>query len=173
MAALSVDEWKGRRAAEARAETALESIGEELAANREAVQSSLDYHHQKSRFLFGYANPDSVGRRPSSRSFPRGFVSPAQVLSTAWLSAREIGALETLDYDLVLRLSLVYAQQERYERQKSSVAQIIYSKLLDQGDTGMLEKPTNLGMIVGTFAYREQELLETYDEILPDLGIQP
>lgn len=170
LAALSVDEWRQQREARAHARTALEGIVQELRSNREAVRASLDYHGRKSAELYAYAHPDSAGRHPRPGSFDRGFVAPAQVLSTAWVTARETGVLETLEYDRVLRISKVYAEQDRYELQTVGVSELVYRILLEQGPTGIVSRPMNHASILQSFAWRERGLLKTYDELLAELS---
>jgi hypothetical protein len=169
--ALSLDQWRADRESRQRAETARQAIADELWSNREAVRAALDYHGTKLSALYRYAHPDSAGRSPDARFFDRGFVSPAQLLSTAWETARETGALESLDYDQLLGISKVYAQQRRYEQQTLSVSDIIYRELFEHGPQGIVSRPLNHATLRGTFAWRERALLEVYKTVLPELGI--
>lgn len=169
--ALSVDQWRQDRQANRQAETARQAIAEELQANRAAVEASLDYHERKLSALYRYAHPDSAGRYPDPSFFDRGFVNPAQLLATAWETARETGSLESLEYDQLLGISKVYAHQRRYEQQTASVSDIIYRELFERGPTGVVSRPMNHATLLSTFAWRERALMGIYASILPDLGI--
>ncbi len=165
--ALAANEWRQHRAERQQGRAALTSIVEELKSNRAAVQVSLDYHSERLQ-LIGQLRRE--GARPSFRDFPRGFVSPAQTFQTAWDAAAETGALGHMEYSTVLDLSRLYARQRRYELQATGVGQVIYGELFRGGVEGVLENYANLAALIGTFSYREKELLERYDEMLASLG---
>ncbi len=164
--ALGANEWRQDRADQVHARNALAAITEELVSNRDAAAASQAYHDGLMQLTFG-GKPDGAPITP--RDFPRGYVNPATLFDTAWTAARETGAFTNLDYATVLRLSRMYAQQDRYELQSRSVAQLLYSKLLEQGHEGVLDNAQNLGSLIATFAYRERELVAHYDTLLADL----
>ncbi|MDX1536962.1 hypothetical protein [Arsukibacterium sp.] len=163
--ALAANEWRQNRADIAQANTALTEIVRELEANRQAVADSLEYHRGLvSRIMQVADDPAQL----SIRDFSRGFIFPAQVHHTAWSSAAEIGALSNMSYDSVLVLSRVYAQQESYQEQAKSVGQIIYTELYRGGTAAIIANSDNLITILQTFAYREQQLLKTYNTLLSE-----
>jgi hypothetical protein len=163
--ALAANEWRQHRADIAQANTALTEIVRELEANRQAVANSLEYHRGLvSRIIQVADNPAQL----SIRDFSRGFIFPAQVHNTAWSSAAEIGALSNMSYDSVLVLSRVYAQQESYQEQAKSVGQIIYTELYRGGTSAIIANSDNLITVLQTFAYREQQLLQTYNTLLSE-----
>jgi len=161
--ALAANEWRQNRADIARANTALTEIVRELAANRQAVATALEYHRGLVNKIAQVADNSTTLRL---RDFSSGFIAPAQVHSTAWSSAAEIGALTNMPYESVLVLSRVYAQQENYQQQAKSVGQIIYAELYRGGTSAIIANSDNLVNVLQTFAYREQQLLESYDTLL-------
>ena len=140
---------------------------EEIKSNRAAVQSSLDYHSDRLRFIARLRREERV---PEPRDFPRGFISPAQIFQTAWDTGGETGALAHMEYSTVLELSRLYARQESYELQSGAIGEVIYGELFRGGTSGIMEKYVNLSALIGTFSYRESQLLEQYDEMLAALG---
>lgn len=72
-------------------------------------------------------------------------------------------------YDDVLLLSRIYESQRQYYDQHKLVGQNIYTTLFNEGYAGMLRNIENLQFIIVTFMYRECQLLEHYNEVLPQL----
>ncbi len=166
VAAFMANEWREQRRDQARATDALASIEDELRTNQAAVQSTVDYHGRLLGQLHQLSRTDPQAT-PAITVFERGFVSPATVLSTAWESARSTGALRHLPYAEVLRLSSVYAEQDNYLLQQRSVGEVLYRRLLHSGTDGLLQDYRHLMVLIGSFHYREQELLATYQRTLP------
>ncbi len=164
--AYAANEWHESRSEEAQADVALESVRDELAANRAAVADALAYHEGLLSSLRGLASQEGEAAKPEIGIFNRGFIAPATVLSTAWEAARETNALMHMDYTDVLAVSKIYAWQKRYEEQARSVGQVIYGEILRYGTGVFLERAAQLAGIINTFYYREKQLLERYDEAL-------
>jgi len=164
--ALAANAWWEHRRDENRAAQALASIEIELRTNRDQVQSALDYHNEKLELLQAW----DASAPPSPREFSRGFVSPARVLRSAWDTAGASEALIKIDYEVLLTLSRAYAGQEAYEVQSRMVGDIIYRTIFDRGMTGLLEEYRNLASIIATFAYRERQMIEMFDETLGALA---
>src|SRR5687768_1486085 len=165
--ALAANEWRESRMHRREAEAAVTSIVEELRANRDAVASSMAYHRSRLDTLEAHRGDGWV---PSLQLFSRGFIAPAQLDQTAWTSASETGTLTHIPYAEVLRLSRVYAQQARYADQARIVGEIVYRELYAGGAESVLRNRRNLGGIIGTFWYREGQLVSTYDSVLAALG---
>ena len=162
--ALAANEWRKNRADVVQANTALTEIVRELGANRQAVATALEYHSGLIQQITRQeADPPN---KLNLRDFSRGFIAPAQIHRTAWSSATEIGTLSNMPYESVLVLSRVYAQQENYQEQARSVAQIIYAELYRGGTSAIIANSDNLVNVLQTFAYREQQLLQAYDTLL-------
>ena len=168
--ALAANEWRQGRAERRQARQAMASIVEELRSNREAVQESFAYHSGRLQRL---RELEGEGSAPGLEEFPRGFISPAQVFQTAWDAAAETGALVHMEFATVLELSRLYARQERYERQEAVAGRIIYEELFRAGVGGVVANHANLMALIGTFSYRERQLLEFYDQTLAALGETP
>ena len=158
--ALAANEWREARVDRREAAAALASITEELASNRSAVASSLEYHDALLAML---QRSRTDGTALDADRFTRGFVSPAQLHRTGWESASETGVLGHMEYATVLHLARAYAQQARYEEQARSVGEIIYGEYYRGGAEALLANPHGLASLIGTFAYRERQLLESYD----------
>jgi hypothetical protein len=60
----------------------------------------------------------------------------------------------------------MYEMQDRYDLQKSAVSQVIYNELMAKGAQGIVANHQNLASIIGTFVWREQELVTEYDKVL-------
>jgi hypothetical protein len=165
--ALLANEWREHQVSVRRAEHALSSILEELESNRASVSSSLEYH---SGLIRAIDQAVGASAAPDLRTFSRGFMSAANVYRTAWDSASATGAFEDMSYATILRLSRVYARQDRYEHQVRSIAPIIYGELYRGGTSAVLANHRNLGSLIRSLVYRERELLESYDETLATLG---
>jgi hypothetical protein len=165
--AFAANEWREHRAAVARADHALASILEELRTNRDAVASSLAYHDG---LLGAIVEASRSGAAPGIQTFSRGFISPASVYRTAWDSASATGALEAVDFALLLRLSRVYAQQARYEQQSANIGPLLYGELYRGGMAGVLANYRNLSSLIGAMAYRERELVAACEDALAELG---
>lgn len=161
--ALAVDAWREGRADRERAATARTEILAELQANRAAVAEALQYHNALMDSIAVYRAEEVA---PTVLVFQRGFVAPAQLSHTAWSSAVETGALSHMDYPTVLRLSGVYAQQDHYQQQVRSVAQILYGEVYAGGTNAVVQNYQNLGGLISTFSYRERQLLDLYDRTL-------
>ena len=168
--ALGANAWREHRSHLRHAAIALESIRDELEANRQAVDKSLTYHAQLYDTLNTYARPASQndGAAPTMGVFAGGFINPATTFSTAWEAANVTDAVGYMAYDDVLSLSRVYERQREYYDQQKLVGQNIYTTLFNEGRAGMLRNFENLQSILGTFMYRECDLLERYDAVLPD-----
>jgi len=157
--------WQGRQQAEQISVT-LAAIEAELRTNIESAEASRAYHQEKLTMLRSWSKDEA----PEPHDFPQGFIRSAQVLRAAWEAARESGTLTNLDYQLLLTLSKTYAAQERYEDQARMAGELIYAALLDRGMPGLLAGYRNLAAIIGTFAYREAQLIERYEETLTVLA---
>jgi hypothetical protein len=167
--AFAVNEWRSARHDAERAQVALESILEELETNRQAAKDSSVYHGRLIAELrsFEAENPEGV---PPIRMFDQGFVSPAYPLTTAWDAATATNAITHLAYEDVLLLSRVYADQARYGQQAVMVGEVLYRRLFDEGREGIQNNYRNLMGIIGTFYFREKQLIQVYDNALRALG---
>jgi hypothetical protein len=172
--ALAANEWRQAMADRRGAETALESIREELETNRAAVLRSVHYHLYLSDTLVAIrrqtvaARSDS-GSLPNVRVFTQGFVRPAALLSTAWETAAATDAVRHMEHDDVLVLAGIYEQQRRYATQSEQIGALIYGEIFARGMAGMVRNYANLGSIIGAFWYRECDLLLAYDRALGEL----
>lgn len=171
--AFGANEWREHRNRVAHAELALANIHEELRVNRDEVRRALAYHSQLRDTLYAIAHRAAEARArgeaepyPDFAVFHSGFIAPARLLSTAWDAARETAALGDMRYDDVLAAARMYARQAQYTEQARTVGEVIYGEMLRIGMPGMVRNYVNLTAIISAFAYREQQLLEAYAELL-------
>jgi hypothetical protein len=161
--ALSVDEWRHSRARDRAAEAAIQSIRAELVANRELAQTAMEYHQDR----IGHIRQALESGTPlQPGDFPRGFTNPARFLGAAWDTARESGDLTAVDRDLHRTIAGAHATQARYEKQAEIVSQIIYQQLHAEGTAGVVKNPQSLMTLLYTFLYREQEIIDVFDQTL-------
>jgi len=171
--AFAANEYREYRGELKRSELALESVLEEIKQNRTAVEASFNYHAGLSDTLnkVMQKNYQRIARGQKKvdidiRLFDRGFISPARVLSTSWEAAKSVNAVSSMNYKDVLKISRLYAKQDGYKQQTLTVGGVIYKGMFEEGAMGIAQNYENLAGIIGTFYWREKELLATYDETL-------
>lgn len=155
--------WYETQKEEEAAEIALTSILSELTENRSSVLASIEYHSTLQREL---VTALQTGTPPERSAFPKGYVMPAELLTTAWDLAHVRGALGTLPYQEVLDLSRAYFDQARYASTSRDVGGLIYGAIFEEGGESIVQRYPNLLQIVVTFTYRECQLLMRYGEVL-------
>lgn len=160
--ALVANEWRQWQIDQSKAYEALSSIVVEIEANRKSVVDSRDYHASLIELLRDHSSDQPL----KVEYFPRGFISPAPLSRSAWDSASETNAFNNLPFSKVLQTGKLYAQQEDYIRQVESNSTIIYHTLFKSGYDGVLANPRGVRTMIGTFAYREEKLLESYERYL-------
>jgi type II secretory pathway pseudopilin PulG len=161
--ALAANQWRETRQDRQRVSVATNAIAAELQDNRAALVEASAYHLS---LLDSLRVKRPASWRPSPAMFSRGFVSPAQLSSTAWQSAAAAGVVEHMPYQVVLRLSRAYASQGRYEHQAQSIGEVIYGELYRTGTQGITGNYRNLSNLIGSFLYRERQLIALYDSTL-------
>lgn len=171
--AFTANEYREYRAELKRSELALESVLEELKQNRSAVEASFNYHSSLmdtlNKVIQGNYQRIAKGQEKIDvdiRLFERGFISPARVLSTSWQAAKSVNAVSAMKYEDVLKVSRLYAKQDGYEQQAQMVGGVIYRGMFEKGAMGIVQNYENMTGIIGTFFWREKELLAAYDETL-------
>ncbi len=173
--ALGANEWRQSVAESRRAETAREGILSEFAANRAAVHASVTYHLALTDSLTAMFARPTRGATPQDRArvFSRGFVSPASLLSTAWEVANGTASVNHMDYEEVVAFATMYQHQDEYSKQAQHVSQLLYQALFRDGLDGVTGNAENLMSIIGTFWFRECQLLRQYDALLEQGGASP
>ena len=166
--ALGAGQWQAGREADARGARARARIVEEVRANRDSVRAARDYHAGLVSALRPHMAPGDPG--PGLRAFPRGFIHPAQPLTTAWDAATATDALAAMDYGEVLAFSHLYAEQRRYEESAREGGRVIYGRLLEEGTAGIAANFRNLLSLIFAQRYLEESLLQEYDRVLAAVG---
>jgi len=117
--ALSLNDWQASRAAEALTRQSVASIEEELESNLQLVRQAHD-HHQKILDRIRDRLPEDAKLSEIEAQalllelYQSGIIKPGTVIETAWSTAKLSGAIQGLDYELTLSLSLAYSIQADY-----------------------------------------------------------
>jgi hypothetical protein len=158
--ALAVDQWREARAGERRTELAVAGIRAELTENLALVEGARAHHLLMADTLGGYARRREL---PPERVYFGGLLRPALVLSTAWQTARETGALSELPYAVVLRLAPVYESQDGYRSLGESLAQGVMLEAQRRGAHAVFRDGfANFILVEQDFANREAGLARKY-----------
>jgi hypothetical protein len=160
--ALAANEWRQARVHRAEGENARTAIANELRANRHLLDSARIYHRRVIGTIFS-SPPDT---KFDAQTFRGGFIQPAQVSTTAWEVASETGALSHIPYPEVLAISQVVALERRYDAMALSTGQLIYGELYRVGPNGVAANARNLASILGSFTYREDQVIRQIDSTL-------
>lgn len=162
--ALGLEEWRDTRERTARVDATLDSIADELRANRAMVAAAKQRHAQLVEVLGGYAAADEL---PPREVYMYGMFNPAPVGSIAWQTARETGLLVDMPLETVLELALVYDGQERYRSLGQAMLVDIMSDVRRSGMEAVLrDRYTEFIPLATDFASRELSLLRRYDAAL-------
>lgn len=168
LVALAVDEWRDERATAARAREAVAAITAEVQANRTAAQNAAAFHRQIHDTLKSIASKKQL---PEPDVYMGGMFNPANLVETAWIAARETGAIDAIPFPVVLRLSRTYERQAAYMRLGSAIASDVYLDLRRRGVETVLRDGFGGFLILSTdFAGREEDLVARYDETLKTLA---
>src|SRR5436305_4349221 len=103
--AVAAEEWRDRRNEHKRTTYAVESIRAEIMSNRKKAEGARAHHLAMADTLTGY---DRRHELPPERVYFGGVFNPAHLLSTAWQTAHETGAINGLPYNVVLKLAAAY-----------------------------------------------------------------
>lgn len=122
LAALGVNEWRMRAAAEAEEREAYAAVYAELSENLKILEGLPAYHGSIAKALYesmeAASAPGAAETRTPMRIFTSiEFLRPATVIeqmpqSVAWDLAKQRGAAARFDYDAARRLSLIYDTQQ-------------------------------------------------------------
>lgn len=169
--ALAVDQWRENRDVAARARQAIAAITTELQANRRAAENARNFHQGLHDRLKEIAGRQQI---PTAAEAANGMFNPAPLLQTAWSAAREARALDSLPYDLVLKLSRVYEWQQAYSQLGHAIANDVYIDLRRRGfDAVLREGFVGFVLLTSDFAGRENQLIARYDDALAALAALP
>lgn len=166
--ALLANEWRQERELEAKASTALAGIRAEIDANRAEIETAFQYHRERMATVGRHLQSGSDEPLPE-QVFDRGYIYASTLRSDAWHAAVNTDAISHFDYAQVLEISRLYAEQARYEKQSDHLAPMIYRTILEDGRGAMLQHPRRLLTLVGMMAYREEALLNAFEETLASL----
>ena len=165
--ALGADQWRESRAGRRRTAVAVASIRAELTENLARVEGARAHHLEMADTLGGYARRREL---PPERVYFGGVLRPAPVLSTAWQTARETGALSELPYSLLLHLAPVYESQDRYRGLGESLAHGAMLEVQRRGAIAVFREGfANFIQVEQDFANREAVLARRYRQAIAAL----
>lgn len=169
--ALALDQWRDGRRQAADARIALDAIVAELQSNRKAADDAMRFHRSIKTKLEAVSAAREI---PSPELAFGGMLQPARVVSTAWTSARDTGALSGLPYALVLQVSLVYERQASYDALAEQLVADLYMDARRRGvDAVFREGYVGFIALTSDFSNREALLVRYYDRALAALGHSP
>ncbi|MGH7677253.1 MAG: hypothetical protein ACRENU_02225 [Gemmatimonadaceae bacterium] len=165
--ALGADQWRESRAGQRRTALAIAGIRAELTENLARVEGARVHHLMMADTLGAYAHRREL---PPEGVYFGGVLRPAPVLSTAWQTARETGALSELPYSLLLHLAPVYETQDRYRAMGESLAQGVMLEAQRRGAIAVFREGfANFILVEQDFANREAVLARRYRQALASL----
>jgi len=168
--AFLANEYRQQKQDENRAVMAIQSIVLEVETNKNSILDALNYHTSLIDTLSSFVRENEGKRIPDIKIFNKGFIAPAELLENAYNTAIATDVLNNHKYDVVLQIGNLYARQESYNLQKERAGSIIYNAIYENGSEGILKNYANLLSIIYTFIYKENELLNTYNIALKELG---
>lgn len=169
-----VTEWRQTMENEDLAQSVKENVLAEIDRNFQRVAGARAYHLALRDTLqqLDDPSPETVSRvirmgfTLSDSTHRAGFVSPADVLSTAWTTAQTTGAIRYLDLRDVQVLSGVYESQSRYRAHRDWFGQTFMAAMMQKGAAGLLDDYQNTDLILAQFASQEQQLIDVYRQAL-------
>jgi hypothetical protein len=169
--AFAIEEWRDARQRQARVDSAVASLRNELTLNRELVAAAHDHHRHLADTL---SKLIARHERPGVSIYSNGMWNPALVTSTAWLAARETGALGDMPLATVLRIAPAYESQDRYRTATEALSAAIMNDVRHDGMEAVLrDRFAQFVPLDVDFANREARLLKAYDRALSDLDAHP
>lgn len=166
--AFALEAWRDAHTRQTRVDVAVTSIRNELTLNRALVAAAREHHRHLA---------DTLGKlvalrlRPDVAIYSNGMFNPAMVTSTAWLAARETGALGDMPLAMVLGVAPVYEAQDRYRGATESLSAAIMNDVRHDGmEVVLRDRFAQFVPLDVDFANREARMLLAYDKALDNLG---
>jgi hypothetical protein len=158
--ALMGEQWRENAHTRELAEDSLRRFRTEIVSNRKAVAAVKDYHVTLLKGLRGYLAADPKARQTNSVQI-RG-LQPVFFDQTAWDLALATQSLAHIDPQIAFGLSRIYGLQRTYGDLTGRIMQAIYLRPVTENFEGL----TNY---YGDLVLWEPQLLQMYDEILPEI----
>lgn len=166
--ALAANAWHDRRAHDAQAIEALESIRGEVAANRASLREALPYHRAMLDSLVALIARTHGPRVPGGQRAIANWsgIHPPRLLEDAWQTARSTDALQYLPYDVVLAASRTYAVQQRIAEVNRAFFGAVYTPEFASGGVSALGA---MSSYLEDMSATEDHLASQYDAELRQL----
>jgi len=158
--ALMGEQWRETAHTRELAHDSLRRFRAEIVANRKAVTAVKDYHVTLLKGLRTYLAADPKTRQGNFPSI-RG-LQPVFFEQTAWDLALATQSLTYIDPQVAYGISRIYGLQRTYTDMTHSIMQAIYLR-------PVMENPEGLVAYYGDLTLWEPQLLQMYDEVLPQI----
>ena len=172
--ALVVNEWRQNYNRQREVSRALELVRSEIIENKkgmeETIANQIAYRDSFKAILFSKSK-----KQLKNKSFAKVYADLQQqiknglqiapMLSTAWITAKELGIVRDIDYSLAMAFSEMEEQNRLVNYRFQAMTDIFYgSEFFKQGSA---EKFVGSAFVVLTdLISAEQELVKIYDKIL-------
>jgi hypothetical protein len=157
--ALIANEWWSTVKRERAADELLLAVRSEVVRNHGIVKESMEYHWTISGRLRGAL---AQGSTLQAQDFDGGFMALNDPMSSAWETIQAANALPDLPVAAVLSLSKTYQQQARYREQRSTMGDVIYQTMFEEGMSGVPNRPAGHFSLLGSLMYVECGLMGAY-----------
>lgn len=170
-----VNEWRENRDERRAATIALERIAEEMEDNLEILRDVVAYHEEIAASLQELRGQVDAGEAPSTgvfieRTMPsmQQGIRPPLFNDVAWDYAAERGVLDSLDYELVAEVALVYRIQDLGAGTTwRMIAQAFFFNEESFETHELSGKLTFMALAFNELASQERSLIYTYERVLP------
>ena len=159
--ALVANEWWSTVKRERAADELLLAVRSEVVRNHAILKDSMEYHWRISGRI---RQTMGTGSSLQASDFDRGFMARNDPMSSAWETVHAANALRDLPVAAVLSLSRTYQEQERYREQRSTVGDLIYQTMFEEGMSGVPSRPAGHFGLLGSLMFVECGLMGYYEE---------
>ena len=165
--AVGAEDWRDPRNERTHTEQAVAGIRAELSVNRERVQKARGHHLEMADTLGGYLARHAL---PPERVYFGGVFNPATLVSTAWETARQTGAINGIPYPTMLAIAPVYENQSAYRDLAAQLGSATMADLVRLGPLPVFrDRFANFILLEHDFANRERTLERQYGRAIAQL----
>jgi hypothetical protein len=155
--ALLVDEWRDTRQREARRDTALTSVREELRANRESLDRAIANHETVTGRL-----------RESAKTGVRyngGLFNAPQLSTVAWQTARDAAVTADIDHATLVAIGHAYNALDVHSAERTVFLNFLYT-----GGVDIRNNPLGLAGWLSDMTLHARGVQQRIDDALQALG---
>lgn len=157
-----VSNWGENRKNAAQARVLITNLQSEISANKAWLTGILDYHAMLRDSSNIYAYKEEIKLEP-----PRYFkgVNLEPLLSSAFKTGIQTGAINELPLDLIQELNQLYTYQDSYNNFASIVVNGLINMDFYAEEANLRKIARFLGVTMTDIVIKEKQLLEKYDQI--------